>query len=270
MYTGQLGLNGPIDTPEQLVKPSSFAIPGDGEPSFAALIETAMALSEMDCSATGASGDPLSADEDGAGLLGSFNLPGQGATNSSAFMGQLLSQAGRTQVLPFGTSEPNDVQSNIALQGASLSTNPQAEYPSQSVGTTGNGASQTNAVGAIDKGELSNWMDAHALTRSSHRCAMYCRMGLEAAGLSTADRPLSGDAGDYGPYLTRHGARTVAPDSYVPQVGDIVVFDKTSEHPFGHIQTYDGHHWVSDFVQHGLSPYNDPNTTPAYTIYRFA
>jgi hypothetical protein len=68
----------------------------------------------------------------------------------------------------------------------------------------------------------------------------------------------------------RHGAQTVSPNSYVPKVGDVVVFDKTSEHPFGHIQTYDGHHWVSDFVQHGMSPYSNANTTPPYTIYRFA
>jgi len=95
-------------------------------------------------------------------------------------------------------------------------------------------------------------------------------MGMEAAGLSTADRPLSGDAGDYGPFLTRHGAQTVSPDSYVPQVGDVVVFDKTSQHPFGHIQTYDGHRWVSDFVQHGMSPFSDPHSAPPLTIYRFA
>jgi hypothetical protein len=235
------------------------------------LFETAMALSEMDCSVAGATDDPLGTDEDAGGLLSNFDLGGMGTTNSSAFLGQLLSQSGRTQVLPFANAEPNDPQSILALRSAALGTKAQeTECPPQSASPGVILAPQTSVAGAIDKGELSNWMDAHALTRSSHRCAMYCRMGLEAAGLSTADRPQSGDAGDYGPYLLRHGAQTVSPNSYVPKVGDVVVFDKTSEHPFGHIQTYDGHHWVSDFVQHGMSPYSNANTTPPCTIYRFA
>jgi hypothetical protein len=271
MYTGQLALSGLIGTTDQRGTPNGVAGPGAGEPTFAALIETAMALSEMDCSATGATDDPLGTDEDAGGLLSNFDLGGMGTTNSSAFLGQLLSQSGRTQVLPFANAEPNDPQSILALRSAALGTKAQeTECPPQSASPGVILAPQTSVAGAIDKGELSNWMDAHALTRSSHRCAMYCRMGLEAAGLSTADRPQSGDAGDYGPYLLRHGAHAVAQDSYVPQVGDVVVFDKTSEHPFGHIQTYDGHHWVSDFVQHGMSPYNDANSTPQFTIYRFA
>jgi len=95
-------------------------------------------------------------------------------------------------------------------------------------------------------------------------------MGLAAAGIDTADRPQSGDAGDYGPFLLRHGAKTVSPDSYNPQVGDVVVFDKTSQHPFGHIEMYDGHQWVSDFMQHGFSPYRNSSATPSFTIYRLA
>jgi len=128
----------------------------------------------------------------------------------------------------------------------------------------------SNSAGALNKTQLSTWMDAHALTRSSHHCAMYCRLGLEAGGISTEDRPRSGDAGDYGPFLLRHGAQTVSQDSYVPQVGDVVVFDKTVQHPYGHIEMYDGHHWVSDFMQHSFSPYHDANSTPTFTIYRLA
>ena len=124
------------------------------------------------------------------------------------------------------------------------------------------------STGIFDRSELSTWMDAHALSRSSHHCAMYCRLGLEAAGLSTGDRPQSGDAGDYGPFLLRHGAKTVSPNSYDPQVGDVVVFDKTSSHPHGHIEMYDGQHWVSDFMQHSFSPYHDASSSPPFTIYR--
>jgi hypothetical protein len=271
MYTGQLGLNGQFDTTDQRLAHNTVAGAGAGEPTFADLIETAMALSEMDCSTAGASNDPMGTDEDAGELLSNFDLPGMNSSNGSAFLSQLLSQSGRAQALSAAGEERNDSPIIGGLRGAALLPAPQlTECPPQSAGPAGNVAPQTSVAGAIDKSELSNWMDAHALTRSSHRCAMYCRMGLEAAGLSTADRPQSGDAGDYGPYLLRHGAQTVSPSSYVPKVGDVVVFDKTREHPFGHIQTYDGHRWVSDFVQHSMSPYSDANSTPPYTIYRFA
>ncbi len=134
---------------------------------------------------------------------------------------------------------------------------------------------RTNATsplseGRLDKSELVSWMDAHALGQSSHHCAMYCRMGMEAAGISTRDRPRSGDAGDYGPFLLRHGAQVVSADAYTPQVGDTVVFDKTEQHPYGHIEIFDGHQWVSDFRQHSFSPYRDASSTPPFTIYRLA
>jgi hypothetical protein len=116
--------------------------------------------------------------------------------------------------------------------------------------------------------KLASWMDAHALTYCSHHCALFCRLGMEAAGMSTADRPLSGDAGDYGPFLLRHGAHVVPLNLYTPQVGDTVIFDKTAQHPNGHMEMYDGHHWVSDFMQHRFSPYRDAANTPSFTIYR--
>lgn len=125
-----------------------------------------------------------------------------------------------------------------------------------------------NSSPVLDKSQLAYWMDAHALTRSSHHCAMYCRQGMEAAGLSTQDRPRSGDAADYGPFLLRHGAQVLAADSYTPQVGDTVVFDRTPQHPCGHIEMYDGQRWVSDFMQHSFSPYRDAASTPPFTIYR--
>jgi hypothetical protein len=30
----------------------------------------------------------------------------------------------------------------------------------------------------------------------------------------------------------------------------------------------DGHHWVSDFMQHSFSPYRDAASVPSFTIYR--
>jgi hypothetical protein len=250
MHTGQLNLSGPFNAVDPRATPNSAA-DVESEATFARLFETALELSDMDCSATGASDNPFDMESNAAGLLTKFDSGALVRSSTSPSFSQIVTN-----------SKLNDPQSTKALQVQ------QIECPAQAV--SGSLASQPGVAGAIDKNELSNWMDAHALTRSSHRCAMYCRMGMEAAGLSTADRPQSGDAGDYGPYLLRHGAQTVPQDSYIPQVGDVVVFDKTSQHPFGHIQTYDGHHWVSDFVQHGLSPYSDASSAPAYTIYRFA
>lgn len=115
---------------------------------------------------------------------------------------------------------------------------------------------------------LISWLDEHAHLHSTHHCAANVRRAMEAAGMSTADRP--GDAGDYGPFLMRHGAQVIQPDSYEPRAGDIAVFDKTEDHPAGHIQIFDGRQWVSDFMQHGFSPYRDQETTPGVTVYRLS
>ena len=93
---------------------------------------------------------------------------------------------------------------------------------------------------------------------------------MEAAGFETVDRPTSGDAGDYGPFLLRHGAQVIPQRSYEPKAGDIAVFDRTDEHPAGHIQVFDGRHWVSDYVQHSFSPYRHQDSTPPVTVYRLS
>jgi hypothetical protein len=117
---------------------------------------------------------------------------------------------------------------------------------------------------------LISWLDSHAHLHSQHQCAASVRQAMEAAGMSTGDRPASGDAGDYGPFLLRHGAEVIPQASYEPKAGDIAVFDRTSDHPAGHIQVFDGQNWVSDFVQHTFSPYRDQASTPTVTIYRLS
>jgi hypothetical protein len=57
-------------------------------------------------------------------------------------------------------------------------------------------------------------------------------------------------AEDYGPSLENAGFTRISTDNYVPQKGDVVVFQSYSiEHPADHIQMYDGTGWISDFVQ---------------------
>lgn len=75
------------------------------------------------------------------------------------------------------------------------------------------------------------------------------------------------DAGDYGPFLLKHGASVVLNQEYKPEEGDIVVFSKNKAHAFGHIEMYNGEGWVSDFKQHSMIPYR--SDVPPHTIYRF-
>jgi hypothetical protein len=124
--------------------------------------------------------------------------------------------------------------------------------------------------GGFSKNRLIEWMDKHAHLHSLHLCAMFFRHGMEAAGAGTADRPVSGDAADYGPYLLSHGAKEVPVESYQPQAGDTAVFGRSELHPAGHIEIFDGERWVSDFVQRGFSPYRDAGSTPSFKIYRLS
>jgi hypothetical protein len=237
------------------------------------LFEEALALSDDQCSDAGPSGSLLDNFSSPANLLSGSGFSGssfaapEGMPFSSA-MERILSQA---------SSSPASVPSASALTGSLQGTvfpaagdfpRPFDNHSTQTPPAAPSLLSQPATGSVLNKSRLSEWMDAHALTRSSHHCAMYCRMGMEAAGLNTADRPQTGDAGDYGPFLLRHGAQVIPPESYVPQVGDVVVFDKTSQHPSGHIEMYDGHRWVSDFMQNSFSPYRDAENTPPFTIYR--
>jgi len=200
-----------------------------------------------------------------AGTVGDAGLNPSyfGVPYSGSAMDRLTSQTREARFGP-GPSSGATVETAVAASAQRI------ENSAQPASTDGDLAQRSNSAGTLNKTQLSTWMDAHALSRSSHHCAMYCRLGLEAGGIITEDRPRSGDAADYGPFLLRHGAQTVLQDSYVARVGDVAVFDKTDQHPHGHIEIYDGHHWVSDFMQHSFSPYHDASSTPSFTIYRLA
>lgn len=143
-----------------------------------------------------------------------------------------------------------------------------AEPSENSSAIMSDSSSQTQEKAPSGLHRLISWLDAHAHLHSTHHCAASVRQAMEAAGIPTAGRP--DDAGDYGPFLVRHGALPVDSESYQPQPGDIAVFDKSSDHPAGHIQVFNGQHWVSDFVQQGFSPYRDQESTPPATVYRLS
>jgi hypothetical protein len=259
MYSEPINWSGPSEAVDPRAARGSVADGHGAETPFELLLEAALGLADSQCSAATTSNNLFDMDADAAGLL---------TNDHFSTMSQLLSETRSSLPLGATNSPIHDPLSGTADQRSTTGT-PVQQIDSAIPGATPS-TSPTSGVGALNKNDLSDWMDAHALTRSSHHCAMYCRMGMEAAGLDTTDRPRSGDAGDYGPFLLRHGAKTISKDSYDPQVGDVVVFDKTSQHPFGHIEMYDGHRWVSDFLQHSLSPYRDPSSAPPFTIYRLA
>jgi hypothetical protein len=296
MLPGQVNWTVPAGDTAQRERTFSPSINNDTETAFARLYAEILDLSDEQCSESGASNDGLDSSVGALGVLPSsdftnfgglhaatdmglgvgehhvtgtgcdagLNFSYFGVPHSGSAMDRLTSQAGGAQSGPKSSSCATD-QKAVADTSAL-----RIENSVQSAGTGDDVALRSNTAGDLNKTLLSTWMDAHALSRSSHHCAMYCRLGLEAGGVSTEDRPRSGDAADYGPFLLRHGAQKVLQDSYLPQVGDVAVFDKTAQHPHGHIEMYDGHQWVSDFMQHSFSPYHDASSTPTFTIYRLA
>lgn len=109
---------------------------------------------------------------------------------------------------------------------------------------------------------------ARLASRAAHgssqgRCALYVRKALQGAGYQ-----FTSQASAYmyaNGTLASAGFTRISSDNYVPQVGDVVVFNRTSKNPHGHIQIYDGRQWVSDFRQPNFSPYRNHN---GYSVWR--
>ncbi|WP_369928850.1 RHS repeat-associated core domain-containing protein [Xanthomonas sp. NCPPB 2632] len=118
----------------------------------------------------------------------------------------------------------------------------------------------------FDPNAYKNFMDRHAKNASQGQCARYIRQGLEAGGADTSGHPI--DAKDYGPTLVNNGFSAVPDDGYVPHVGDTAVFQPPGGgSAAGHIETWDGDHWVSDFNQRSFYANHGYETAP-HQIYR--
>jgi len=284
MYSTQVSLTGLSETTLRQVASNRVHQDSGSEGDFALVYESILGLSADQCSESAVSDNWLNDDSGnepnlvytsldvpvpsyGGSGTGARQFTGSDGPAASKLAGDLTPGNGvGRQLSPEGGAQPLPTASlGRAGKGASVD-----KTPGTSDGIIADSAPPSISSDNFDKHQFSNWLDAHALSRSSHHCARYVRLGMEAAGLNTTDRPPSGDAGDYGSFLLKHGAQTVSPDSYEPQTGDVVVFDKTVQHPYGHIQTYDGQRWVSDFMQNSFSPYRNSQTTPTFTIYRLA
>lgn len=112
------------------------------------------------------------------------------------------------------------------------------------------------------------WLQKNSHTESTHRCAKYVRMAIEAGGLSTAGRPTW--AWMYINFLPKIGFKhigTYVQNGYTPEPGDIAVYLKGGNTKVpGHICMWTGIQWCSDFKQNNMIVYR--NTKEAY-IFRF-
>ncbi|WP_182406993.1 CHAP domain-containing protein [Psychrobacter sp. GP33] len=94
-----------------------------------------------------------------------------------------------------------------------------------------------------------------ALSRSSGYCARYVRKALQSAGYDFTPNPSAYQYATRGT-LAQAGFTKISNDMPT-QIGDVVVFDRSSKHPHGHIQIFDGSNWISDFRQNSISPYSN-------------
>ncbi|WP_367105679.1 CHAP domain-containing protein [uncultured Psychrobacter sp.] len=102
-----------------------------------------------------------------------------------------------------------------------------------------------------------------ALSRSSGYCARYVRKALQAAGYEFTPNPSAYQYASRGT-LANAGFTKISNDT-PPQIGDVVVYDRSPGRPHGHIQIFDGSIWVSDFRQNSISPYSGVHS---YTTWR--
>ena len=125
----------------------------------------------------------------------------------------------------------------------------------------------------FDPNAAADYATDHAGSAPGGNCASAVREAIEAGGIEVAP---TGSAKDYGPNLETAGFQAVqaTEDTYVPQKGDVVVFQNCTGHPDGHMQIYNGSHFVSDFTQNdALWPSSSPTSAwktekPSFTVYR--
>jgi hypothetical protein len=123
----------------------------------------------------------------------------------------------------------------------------------------------------FDIDQATQYLDAHAGKKTKERCAAYTANAISnpaGGGLPLATTKY---AKNFGPLLEHAGFQPVT-DGTV-QKGDVAVVQPyPGGNQAGHMDMYDGSHWVSDFHQTGDTPYPGPGyrrNQPDYTIYRY-
>ena len=166
-----------------------------------------------------------------------------------------------------GINSPEQVSTSVqgANQGYNTSSGFTNNYQTSSINMDNLPEKSKNLVETINK---------TAGTSSSGKCATNVRKALESSGFTTADGStitdkyvksnLAGSAYMYDSngILEDVGFKKIDPNTS-PVPGDIEVFGRGGGIEHGHIQVFNGDHWVSDFHQSGGSkyrPYGSPGT----------
>ncbi|MBQ8269909.1 MAG: CHAP domain-containing protein [Bacteroidaceae bacterium] len=92
------------------------------------------------------------------------------------------------------------------------------------------------------------YVTENAEPRSRNCCAWYVMRAMQTGGCPIYILPAFG----YSWLLPQFGFVEIGNSSYIPELGDIVVFPAVKGHIWGHIQMWNGRQWVSDFKQKGF------------------
>ena len=124
-------------------------------------------------------------------------------------------------------------------------------------------------VYSFDAEKASKYLTENGQEKSTHFCAWYTMRALQEGGCPAIILP----AQWYRYFLPLVQFEEMNQDGYVPQKGDVVVFErpawKSWKHIsqwWGHVAMYNGEQWISDFKQKKMNPYNKP---VPYRIYRY-
>lgn len=177
-----------------------------------------------------------------------------------------------------GKSDKSDM-CIVAKEPKSLTTGTLALLIAKPGGTSaggGTGVSGGAGTSKMDTAKAVSYASSNAAGSSKGKCALYVRQALAAGGLTQFNNDHPASAYQYGPYLTKAGFSKIGGGTYSKnaeglgglQAGDVVVFDRVSGHPDGHIAIYTGSQWVSDYKQSTMSSNPSDYTGGAYSIYR--
>ena len=220
-------------------------LPKDAQKYFDAVLEAMKKANNPPMKLPGKPTTPALPGTAGTSGGGSGNAgPTAGASNSSAGGGASAGTASGTT----GDSAPEMSYFNPPVSGAT----PAPEFDPAAAASAATAAAGTSPGG---------------------NCGTAVRAALQAGGITVQP---TNSAKDFGPNLEAAGFEAVpaTEGSYVPQVGDVVVFQNTTGHPHGHVQIYNGSHFVSDFVQNDpFWPSSSPTSAwktnkPSFTVYR--
>ena len=121
----------------------------------------------------------------------------------------------------------------------------------------------------FDVKKATTHLTEHGRSKSIHCCAWYTMRALQAGGCPAIILP----AQWYKYFLPLVQFEEVASEGYLPQAGDVVVFERPKGRSWkkisqwwGHVAMYNGEQWISDFKQKRMSPYRQ---NVPYRLYRY-